>query len=215
VRFVPLLTVGLLGLAGAVLLMPASSAGAASTSVSLQGERFMVVSGRAATFADTRASGGAGLVQRTDGTVTGTVTTGPVQELVLRLRGDQFRGAPRAVVHVDGRRVAALSVSTTRWTDHLVHGAWAAGPHRVRVSYVNDLSVDGAGDRNLRLDRVTFVAVAVPMPTTTGAPVPTTGPTVTATPTATATPSPTATAPASSPSTDAAYEARIVELVNI
>jgi uncharacterized protein YkwD len=38
---------------------------------------------------------------------------------------------------------------------------------------------------------------------------------VTATPTATATPSPTATAPASSPSTDAAYEARIVELVNI
>jgi uncharacterized protein YkwD len=194
-----------------VALMSAPFAGAASTSVSLEGERFTVLSGRAVTFGDRSASGGAALVQPTNGTLTGTVMTGPVQDLVLRLRGDQYRGAPRAVVRVDGRQVAALSVSSTRWADHVVHGSWTAGQHRVQVSFVNNLSLAGVGDRNLRLDLVTFVATAAPSaPTNT--PVPTTAtPTATATPT----PSPTPTATATPPSADATYEARIVELVNV
>lgn len=225
--------------AGAALLVPPPAAGTLSPTVTREGERFTVLSGRARPFADSRAYGDSALVQRSNGTATGTLVTGPVEALVLRLRGDQFRGAPRAVVRVDGERVATLSVASSRWMRYEVPGAWPAGTRRVRISFVNDLSVAGFGDRNLRVDRVSFVAAAAPSPspapsasatpqptptspsptaTTTPAPTASTTPSPTPTPAPTTTPAPTITtppAPTPTLSPDAAYEARIVELVNM
>jgi uncharacterized protein YkwD len=65
--------------------------------------------------------------------------------------------------------VASLSVSATRWTGHRIAGVWTAGRHQVEVSYVNDLWVTGGGDRNLRLDRITFHATSTATPSSADA----------------------------------------------
>jgi uncharacterized protein YkwD len=134
----------------------AASPASAATTASLEGERMSVLSGRTGTFADSTASGGRALEMRTNGTASGTVVTPASTQLTLRLRGDQFNGAPRAVVRVDGRWVKAISVSATRWTDYVIAGSWSADRHTVSVSYTNDRFRSGVGDRNLRIDRVRF-----------------------------------------------------------
>ena len=157
-------------LAAAAAVLPISSAGAATTSVSIEAERMSLLSGRVVSYGDATASGGRALAMLSNGAVTGTVTTPQAQVLVLRMRGDQFQGAPQAVVRVDGRQVATLSVSVTRWADFAVRGSWATGRHSVQVSYPNDRWVSGVGDRNLRLDRVTFVSgtpTSTPTPSST------------------------------------------------
>ncbi len=163
------------------------ASGASATMV--EAEAMTALSGITKTYASSAASGGAAVRISTNGTVAGTVTTPQADRLALRLRGDQFQGAPRAVVRVDGIRVATFTVSATAWTRYTVTGTWAAGSHEVRVAYTNDHRVAGVGDRNLRVDRVTFESSATPVPTVPPTPTPT-------------------------PAPDDAYEARIVQLVN-
>ncbi len=156
-----------------------------------------VASGAVVRYADAGASAYVARQLRSNGSLVGTVTTSAADELVLRLRGDQFSGAPWAIVHVDGVRVASLGVSATRWTDYVVKGAWAASRHRVQVSFTNDLYVRGVGDRNLRVDRFVFRASPA-----TSRPAP--GP---------AAPVPAART-AAAPLHDDAYDRRVVTLVN-
>lgn len=141
---------------GAVALAPAASAAAAGPSV--QAESLRAVSGRALVFADAAASGGRALAMVTNGAVRTPVrTTTAADRLVLRVRGDQAHGAPRADVVVDGRRAGSVTVPSSRWVDAVVPGNWPAGTHTVEVRFVNDAHV-GRQDRNLRLDRITFGA---------------------------------------------------------
>ena len=121
--------------------------------------------GRVDVFADRTAGGGSAIKMVTNATVEGLVTTPTAQRLTLRLRGDQFDGAPQAVVRVDNRQVASFAVPATRWTDYVVNVNWTAGPHTVAVGFVNDRYVRGVGDRNLRLDWVDFAGSGtVPAP---------------------------------------------------
>ena len=210
-------------------VLASSPATAAPTTVTVEGEQMTAVSGRSVAVVDAAASQRRAMKMATDGTISSAVRTPASRRLVLRLRGDQFAGAPRAVVRVDGQQVAAIAVRATRWTEYVVPGTWTAGKHRVDVSYVNDLSLPGIGNRNLRVDWVRFVAtkpdpvptpVPTPVPSGSSTPSPTPSPSASPLPTAspTATPTPTRVpTPSPAPTTgqlDDAYEARIVELVN-
>jgi uncharacterized protein YkwD len=97
---------------------------------------------------------------RTNGTLSGSLKpAATAQRLVLRLRGQQYLDAPRAVVRVDGVQVAAVAVTATAWTTYTVGGAWSAAVHTVQVSFTNDLA-GATGDRNLFVDKVTLESTA-------------------------------------------------------
>ena len=179
----------------ALLVVPvmggqAASAGTASV---LEGEAMTAERPGLVRYRDARASAGGALNLQANGSVVRTVTTVAADELVLRLRGDSFSGAPRAVVRVDGVAVASLAVSATRWNDYVVRGRWAAAPHRVQVWFTNDLYARGRGDRNLHVDRFVFRSTRAASPASRSR-VPA--------------PAPRAAA------LDDAYESRIVALVN-
>lgn len=169
-------------------VLAASPARAESALTPVEGERMAVTSGSVVRITDAAASGTAAARMTTNGTLTASLLPPASQQLVVRLRGEQYKGAPQAVVRVDGRQVAAVAVAATTWTNYTVSGAWQAGTHSVQVSFTNNL-YDAAGDRNLLVDRVWFSGTAT---------------------------APVVTAPAPAPSTvNDAYETRIVELVNI
>ncbi len=182
----------LLAVAAVLTFGATTTFASAASATMIEAEAMTALSGTTKTYASSAASGGAAVRISTNGTLAGTVTTRQADRLALRLRGDQFQGAPRAVVRVDGVRVATFTVSATAWTRYAVTGAWGAGPHEVRVAYTNDHRVAGVGDRNLRVDRVTFKSSATPVPTVPPTPTPTPAP----------------------GGPDDAYEARIVQLVN-
>jgi PKD repeat protein len=93
----------------------------------------------------------------TSGTLQYT-TAGDADQIVLRMRGDQCQGAPRAVVTVDGFPSQQADVASTAYTDYafpLTAGTGgAAGTHALKVEFTNNLN-DGTCDRNLYLDKVT------------------------------------------------------------
>jgi hypothetical protein len=132
----------------------------------------------------------AGTYVLTDGTATGSRALamvansraeGPLSlaaaanTIRLRAKGKQCAGAPRAIVSVDGTRVASWDVTATSYATYSVGRALTAGSHRVTVEFDNDYR-SATCDRNLYVDEVIFAAD-----------------TTTATPIATATPSPTPT----------------------
>ncbi len=143
--------------AGLTLAAPASAV-PVPASVEAEAGTVRVLSGRSSVYADPAASAGRARVMVTNGTVSAVVGAGSTADrLLLRLRGDQAAGAPRAVVTVDGRQVGVLSVASRTWTEHAVAGSWAPGAHTVTVRFPNDARTATA-DRNLRLDRFRFVA---------------------------------------------------------
>ena len=149
-----------LGLAATVA--GAAPASAAVTGSPVEAEAMTTVAGRTALFSDAAASGRRGRVLVTNGAVRAVLRpTATAGRLVLRVRGDQAAGAPRAVVLVDGRQVSSVLVSSRTWVDHVVTGRWAPGAHTVVVRFVNDHRTATGADRNLRLDRVRFDAAPV------------------------------------------------------
>lgn len=149
-----------LGLAATVA--GAAPASAAVTGSPVEAEAMATTAGRSAVFSDAAASAGRGRVLVTNGAVSTVLRpTAAAGRLVLRVRGDQAAGAPRAVVLVDGRQVSSVLVSSRTWVDHVVAGSWAPGAHTVVVRFVNDYRTATGADRNLRLDRVRFDAAPV------------------------------------------------------
>ncbi|MCU1693386.1 MAG: hypothetical protein JWM64_2477 [Frankiales bacterium] len=154
-----LLAVTALGVCGAGPAVAATTAAPASA----EAETMTVLAGRSSVFSDATASAGKGRVLVTNGATSTALQSGTsAGRLLLRLRGDQAAGAPQAVVAVDGRQVAVLSVTARSWTEYAVAGAWAAGRHTVVVRFPNDARTATA-DRNLRLDRVRFAPAVVPV----------------------------------------------------
>lgn len=126
----------------------------------VEAETMVVTPGAGQTFTDTAASGGAGLLVWSQGSASlNARTASGAQWLVVRARGDQCESAPAMRVAVDGVTVATVSVSSPTWTDHVVPGSWAAGSHRVEVSFINDHATSYC-DRNLRLDHIAFSAAS-------------------------------------------------------
>ncbi|MBA3529820.1 MAG: heparin lyase I family protein [Propionibacteriaceae bacterium] len=102
-----------------------------------------------------------------------TLSSSAANRLILRIRGDQCGGAPRANVAIDGTQVASLSVSNSTYALKISTVAVAAGSHKFTVSYQNNYWTSSC-NRNLYLDYVKLTNVtAAPASTPTPTPTPT------------------------------------------
>lgn len=121
------------------------------------------------TYSDPTASGGGALMMNKNVAASTKTTVPQFTSVVIRARGDQYRGAPIMRVTVDGVFVSDVSVTSTEWTDYDVPFAAPAGTYSIRVAFINDRYSRKHGDRNLRLDTVTFVGApsSDPPPETT------------------------------------------------
>lgn len=122
------------------------------------------------TYSDAAASGGRAKLLSKNGSVSTTVTLPDVTSLVIRAKGDQYRGAPMMTVSVDGQVVANTQVASTTWTDYTVPVNAAAGAHTISVAFTNDYRVSASRDRNLRVDKITAIPSPVTDPPPPGTP---------------------------------------------
>lgn len=122
-------------------------------------------------YADPTASGGTALVLNKNATASTKVSLPEFTSVVIRAKGDQYRGAPVMKVSVNGKVVSKVSVTATVWTDYTVAFDGPAGTYTLGIAFTNDLYSRRYGDRNLRLDTVKVVsAVADPIPPAPPAP---------------------------------------------
>jgi beta-glucanase (GH16 family) len=143
-------------LAAAKLAAVTTSAAAPGTVV--EAESMAVTPATAATtFSDETASGGTALRLSTNSTASVTLSLPVSTSIVVRAKGEQYKGAPTMAVSVDGKVVSTQSVSATSWTDYTTALVMAAGTHTISVAYTNDQFPNVKPGRNLLLDSVTVV----------------------------------------------------------
>ncbi len=70
------------------------------------------------------------------------------------------------LVEVDGKQVISQPVRTESWKNYRADVEVSSGPHEVTIAFTNDYRKRSSCDRNLRIDKVTF------MPTSTSTPAP-------------------------------------------
>jgi PKD repeat protein len=124
-------------------------------------------------IADPSASGGSTIsFRKSPSYATRQYTTGaPVDQITLRMKGDQCQGAPTAIVSIDNFPARFIDVVPTAFTDFTLPldpaNGGTAGTHTVKVEFDNNL-VDGTCDRNIYLDKVTFHQVPGSVPPASG-----------------------------------------------
>lgn len=151
-----------------------SAVSTAVAPVPVEAETLVLMPARAgSTYSDRFASGGRALLMSTNSTASTTKTLPAFTSLVIRARGDQFKGSPTMTVSVNGKVVATATVSATAWTDYTVPVSVEAGTHTISVAFTNDLRASAGRDRNLRLDKITVIPAApAPAPAPVPAPIP-------------------------------------------
>lgn len=149
----------------------ASTATITTPTLTVEAETLTVTPSKSGSrFSDSTASGGRALLLSKNGTVEKTLTLPASSSLVIRARGDQYKGAPSMQVSFDGAVVATIAVSATAWTDYTVPLTASAGTHTVSIAYINDLRASSRKDRNLRVDTITVVAETQVSPPVEAAP---------------------------------------------
>jgi hypothetical protein len=107
---------------------------------------------------DRGASGGRALAMNSVATATGQVLLpGPATGLVVRARADQCHGPPTLVVTVDQVQRLSADVPAIAWSDYSAPVRLEAGLHEVAISFPNDLFLGASCDRNLYVDRLSFL----------------------------------------------------------
>ncbi len=110
---------------------------------------------------DPNASGGSEISFRKSPSYATEQYTTPsnVDQVTLRMFGDQCNGPPTAIVSIDNFPPQSIDVPATTFIDYTLpldpNGAGAAGTHTIKVEYDNNLVTDTC-DRNIYLDKVTF-----------------------------------------------------------
>ena len=95
--------------------------------------------------------------------VTTTIGSGS-DSLVLRISQDAYQGSAQYTVSVDGKQIggtltAGASHAAGQDDTITVKGDWAAGNHKVTVTFLNDLyGGSSATDRNLHVDGIASTA---------------------------------------------------------
>lgn len=143
--------------AATLLILSSGQVLGATTTASLEAEAMSLPSSSGEVFSDGAASGGEALLVHSKATATGQATTSRADRIMVRARGDQCGGAPRMVVKVGGVQVLSKSVSATSWTDYTASITPVSGAQVVKISFTND-RVTKSCDRNLRVDKVSFVS---------------------------------------------------------
>jgi glucose/arabinose dehydrogenase len=116
-------------------------------------------------FPDPSASGGDTITfRKSPSYATAQYTTGsPVDQVTLRMSGDQCQGSPVAVVSIDDLAPRSIDVVPATYTDFQLPldptNGGGAGTHTIEVAFDNDYSNDTC-DRNLYLDKIRFHQVA-------------------------------------------------------
>jgi endoglucanase len=135
------------------IIAPAAQADPTSTSV--EAESMSLTAGAGTTFADSTASAGRALLIWSKGSASAAMSSTGLQQVWVKVRGDQCSGAPQMVVSIDGRTVMTRDVTSTTWTVLSASVGAADGPHTVAVAFTNDYQT-ATCDRNLRVDKVTL-----------------------------------------------------------
>jgi glucose/arabinose dehydrogenase len=120
-------------------------------------------------IAESGASGGNTLSYRKSPSyATAQYTAGAVDQITLRMRGDQCQGPPTAIVSIDSFPTRSIDVVPTTFTDFTLPldsgNGGAAGTHTVKVEFDNNL-VDSTCDRNIYLDTISLRQVPDAPPT--------------------------------------------------
>ncbi|MEI6254511.1 MAG: carbohydrate-binding domain-containing protein, partial [Mycobacteriaceae bacterium] len=145
----------------------AAATAVTTSDVILEGESLVLTPAKAGSrYSDSTASGRQALLMSTNGTASATVSLPASTKLVIRAKGDQYKGAPAMTVSLDGKVISTISVSSTTWTDFTVPITASAGTHTVSIAYANELRASASKDRNLRIDKITVVASPVTPPST-------------------------------------------------
>ena len=98
--------------------------------------------------------------------VTTTIGSGS-DSLVLRISQDAYQGSAQYTVSVDGKQIggtltAGASHAAGQDDTITVKGDWAAGSHKVTVTFLNDaFGGSSATDRNLHVDGISFNGKAI------------------------------------------------------
>jgi endoglucanase len=139
------------------IVVPAAQAD--STSTSVEAESMSLAAGAGTSFADSAASAGRALLVWSNGSASATMSSTGLQQVWVKVRGDQCSGAPQMVVSLDGKTVMTRSVTSATWTVLSASVAASDGPHTVAVAFTNDYR-DATCDRNLRVDKVTLTGAS-------------------------------------------------------
>lgn len=156
----PQRTTALLAMAcvlAAILLLlaaPRPATGAAATN--LEAEKMSLPASKGKVFRDARASARQARSIQKPADATKQVATPAVEQISVRARGEQCKGAPLMTVLVDGKRVMAKRVFAKRWTYYRSGVALKKGAHKVRVRFSSDYRVPRKCDRALKVDVVKF-----------------------------------------------------------
>ena len=163
-----LIFVAIFAVIGVILLLRSF---AATTVGSVEAESLMLASGNRATVADSAASGGMALLLTASEPATGTINlSAPSTNIVMRAKGMQCKGAPQAVVSIDGKQVLLASVSASNWTEYNTSQVLAAGNHTISVILSNPGSVGKKCTRSLTVDTIQAVDATEPASSDTSAP---------------------------------------------
>lgn len=143
----------------ATAALPIATAAAATDVIAVEGETFVPDAGVTTWLSATGTpSGGQALAIGTIGSARKTISIAvPATRLVMRARGTQCQGAPRASVAVDATTIGTFDLSSTSFSDFSMTSAAAAGSHAVTVTFSNDRTKGASCDRTVYLDKVTFV----------------------------------------------------------
>jgi glucose/arabinose dehydrogenase/PKD repeat protein len=114
----------------------------------------------ASVYSTTTASGGRAVRLWQNATVTRSLTLAASSSVMVRALAELCSGAPNMVVRVDGTQALSTPVPATAFTDYAVPLMVAAGTHTVDVAFTNDFYGGAGCDRNLHLDKVSFVSAA-------------------------------------------------------
>jgi len=64
---------------------------------------------------------------------------------------------PLVDVRIDDKKVGQIQLTVGGWRSYPLDIELAEGAHRLTLEFTNDLFIPGKGDRNVSLDKVTFV----------------------------------------------------------
>jgi predicted xylan-binding protein with Ca-dependent carbohydrate-binding module/NHL repeat-containing protein len=120
----------------------------------IQAETMTYSNSNIKSYADTAAISGLAIVYNKNATASKTIgLTSSTGSVVLRAKGDQCNGAPKAQLKVDGVIVGFMSVSAVSWTSYSFNKPLAAGSHNFQVLFTNNYH-NSKCDRKLHLDQL-------------------------------------------------------------
>lgn len=159
-----------------LVIGPESATGASKPAVAtLEAERMNLPRASGKVVSDAAASGRRALLVRSNATALGrkSVPRGSrASKVILRVKANQCKGSPQMMVKIDGRRVIRKRVRQKGYTNYAARVNLAGGVHRVQITMRHDYQRSANCDRNLRLDKVTFLVHEVASPSTDPLPAP-------------------------------------------